>query len=107
MTIDYAFNVYSNGRKNKQCVRATNLKTKGILYFNSMYSAHQYLNININFVKSICKNNSRSATSKKDGDPYTFEYIEKMNYQKIILKYHRKDSEDSQMKKSNKTHQNH
>lgn len=42
-----------------------------------MYSAHQYLNININLVKSIRKNNSRSATSKKDGDPYTFEYIEK------------------------------
>lgn len=28
---DYSFNVYSNGRKNKQCVRGTNLKTKEIL----------------------------------------------------------------------------
>lgn len=44
-----------------------------------MHAVQQYLKIKAPVVKMVCENKFKSATSKKDGDSYIFEYIEKDN----------------------------
>ena len=45
--------------------------------YNSLYSVNKLLGINAGQVKMICEglNYCKSATSKKDGQKYTFEYL--------------------------------
>ena len=72
---DYTF--VAKNHENKKCVRATNITTKEVSYFYSMYAVQQHLQINAGIVKMVCEgiNNCKSGNSKKDGCSYTFEYI--------------------------------
>ena len=72
---DYTF--VAKNHENKRCVRATNIITKEVSYFNSMYAVQQHLQINSGIVKMIAEgiNNCKSGTSKKNGNSYKFEYI--------------------------------
>ena len=65
--------------KNKKCIKATNIETNEVLYFNSMYAVNQHLGINAGIVKMTCEglNNCKSGISKKDGKSYKFEYVKK------------------------------
>ena len=75
---DYIF--ASKNHENKKCVKAINIKTKEVSYFNSMYSIREHLGINPGIVKMVCENinNCKSGKSKVDGCNYRFKYIEKM-----------------------------
>lgn len=63
-----------------------------------MYTVKQHLLRDNNIVKKMCENKSKSATSKKDGDPYIFKYIEKdelpENYIKVPLKRWRRFTDE-------------
>ena len=63
--------------KTRKCVKATNKNTNEVTYFNSTYSAQQYLAINHGTIKRVCEGyyGRKSGKSKKDGHSYTFEYI--------------------------------
>ena len=62
-------------RKNPKKVTAVNLFTKAETNFNSLYSASKMLGINRAQVSMICKGIYKKATSKKDGQKYTFSYL--------------------------------
>ena len=62
-------------RKNPKKVTAVNLFTKADTNFNSLYSASKMLGINRAQVSMICKGIYKKATSKKDGQKYTFSYL--------------------------------
>lgn len=72
---DYSF--LSEAKKNRKCVKATNLDTGERSYYYSMYAVKQFLKINPGTVKMICDgyNGYNRATSKVDGRIYTFSYI--------------------------------
>ena len=72
---DYSF--VSKNRENRKCVKATNLKTKNVSYFTSMYAAQEFLGINAGIIKMVCEglNNCKSGKSKKDGCYYVFQFI--------------------------------
>ena len=72
---DYSFVKYNHD--NKRCIKAINQNTKEISYYKSMYSAQQFLGINVGIIKMVCENlnNCKSGISKKDGQRYIFEYI--------------------------------
>ena len=73
---DYAF--AANNNKNRKCVKATNMTTKEVSYFFSMYSVQKNLGINAGVVKMTCEgdNYCKTGKSKKDGYFYKFEYID-------------------------------
>ena len=73
------FSFVANNRKNKKCVRATNITTKEVLYFNSIYAVQQHLNVDHGTIRRVCEgiNNYKSGRSKKDGCSYKFEYVKK------------------------------
>ena len=72
---DYSF--AANNHKNRKCVKAINVETKEITYFNSTYAVQQHLGINAGIVSMCCQglNNVKSGTSKKDGQAYKFEFV--------------------------------
>ena len=83
---DYSF--AADNHKNKKCVKAVNIDTKEVLYFNSMYAIQQHLQINAGIVKMVCEglNNCKTGLSKKDNCSYKFEYVEKEDMPDNYLK---------------------
>ena len=73
---DYSF--VKNNRKNKKCVKAINLSSGEVTYFNSLYKAQQGLGINAGIIKQICENKNfcKTGKSKIDNDSYRFEYVD-------------------------------
>ena len=74
---DYLF--MSKNHENKKCIKAINIETKEITYYNSLYATQRHLGINAGIVSMCCQgiNNVKSGTSKKNGDRYKFEYVKK------------------------------
>ena len=72
---DYSF--VKDNHKNRKKVKGINLLTNEEVIYNSLYSVNKLLGINAGQVKMICEglNYCKSATSKKDGQKYTFEYL--------------------------------
>ena len=73
---DYSF--VKDNHKNRKKVKGINLLTNEEVIYNSLYSVNKLLAINAGHVKMICEKEykyCKSATSKKDGQKYTFEYI--------------------------------
>ena len=72
---DYTF--VAKNHQNKKCVKATNIDTNEILYYNSMYATFQHLGINAGIVKMVCEglNHCKTGISKKDNSRYKFEYV--------------------------------
>lgn len=113
-TIDYVtYNLqHMNKKPKKQIIQkiVSGLQKKNVVlkqqiliqkkyyFFNRMYTVKQHLLRDNNIVKKICENKSKSATSKKDGDPYIFKYIEKdelpENYIKVPLKRWRRFTDE-------------
>ena len=76
---DYTFT--TNNRKNRKCVKATNIETGEVTYYYSLYATQQHLGINYGIVKMVSEGHygRKSGVSKKDGQSYTFQYIEQLN----------------------------
>ena len=74
---DYTF--VAKNHQNKKCVKATNIDTNEVSYYNSMYAIHQHLGINAGIVKMVCEgiNNCKTGISKQDNCHYKFEYVKK------------------------------
>ena len=73
---DYSF--VKDNHKNRKKVKAIKLLTNEEVIYNSLYSVNKLLGINAGHVKMICEEKyiyCKSATSKKDGQKYTFEYL--------------------------------
>ena len=72
---DYTFAKYNH--KNKKCIKSVNINDGKVNYYKSMYSAQQFLGINVGIIKMVCEglNNCKTGISKKDGQRYKFEYI--------------------------------
>jgi len=83
---DYTF--AKNNHKNKKCVKATNIQTNEISFFNSMYAIQQHLGINAGLVKMVCEglHNAKSGKSKINGDFYKFQYINKTELPENYIK---------------------
>ena len=65
--------------KTVKCIKATNLSTNNVSYFNSIYSCSKLLGVNAGIIYHICNAVPyyKSGKSKMDGCSYKFEYIEK------------------------------
>ena len=63
-------------RKNPKKVTAINLFTKKETNFKSLYSVSKILGINPGQVSMICSGIYKTATSKINGQKYTFKYLE-------------------------------
>ena len=74
---DYLF--LAKSYKNNRCVKAINIETNEITYYNSMYATQQHLGINAGIVSMCCQgiNNCKSGISKKDNQRYKFEFVKK------------------------------
>ena len=99
---DYTF--VAKNCENRKCVKAINKDTNEVTYYNSMYAVQQHIGINVGIVKMVCEglNNCKSGTSKKDGHPYTFQYIKQDdlpdNYKKSANKRPRRVSDEEKKK---------
>ena len=99
---DYTFT--AENYKNKKCVKAINIETNEVSYYNSLYATGHHLGINPGCVKSVCEGvyGHKSSTSKKDGKSYKFEYVKKEdmpdNYLKSANKRPRKFSDEERKK---------
>ena len=76
---DRDFSSLAKNHVNKKCVKAINIETNEVNYFDSIYATQQYLGINCGLISMCCQgiNNIKSATSKKDYQRYRFEYVKK------------------------------
>ena len=76
-TINRDYSFVKDNHKNQKKVKGINLLTNEEIIYNSLYSVYKILSINAGQVKMICEglNYCKSATSKKDGQKYKFEYI--------------------------------
>lgn len=74
---DRNYTFVSNNNQNRRFVRATNINTNEVSYFNSLYSVNQHLGINAGNVKMVCEgiNSCKTGISKKDSCRYKFDYI--------------------------------
>ena len=83
---DYTF--VAENHKNKKCVKATNIDTNEISYFNSMYAISQHLGINAGIVKMVCEglNHCKTGISKRDNFHYKFEYVNEQDMPADFLK---------------------
>ena len=54
---DYTF--ITEIKNNKKCVKAINIETNEVSYFNSMYAVYQHLGINFGIVKMVCEGLNR------------------------------------------------
>ena len=101
---DYTF--VADNHKNKKCVKAIDIETNEVSYFNSMYAVQQHLGINPGIVKMVCENlnKCKSGISKKDGKSYKFEYVKKEdmpdNYLKSANERPRRVSDEDKKKKT-------
>ena len=75
--INRDYNFVKNNHKNKKKVKAVNLSTNKESIYSSLYSVNKILCINAGQVKMICEglNYCKTATSKKDGQKYSFSYL--------------------------------
>ena len=97
---DYTF--VSKNHQNKKCVKATNIDTNEVSYYNSMYAIFQHLGINAGIVKMVCEglNCCKTGISKQDKCHYKFEYVKKKRIcQKIIRNQQIKCLKDLRKKK--------
>lgn len=69
----------SNMFKTIKCIKATNLNTNNVSYFNSTCRCSKLLGVNAGIIYHICNAVPyyKSGKSKMDGCSYKFEYIEK------------------------------
>ena len=76
-TINRDYSFLKDNHKNRKRVKVINMLTNEEVIYNSLYSVNKLLGINAGQVKMICEglNYCKSATSKKDGQKYTFEYL--------------------------------
>ena len=74
---DRDLSFYTQNSKIRKCVKAINKDTNKAIFFNSIYSAQQYLAIHHATIKWVCEGyyGRKSGKSKKDGYSYTFEYV--------------------------------
>ena len=61
---DYSFAVRNN--QNRKCMKAIDLVTNEIVYYNSLYSVQQHINVNCGIEKMVCEgiNNCKSGYPK-------------------------------------------
>lgn len=83
---DYSFLKYNH--KNKKFIKATNLNTNKVTFFNSMYSCSKNLGINAGIIKMVSEglNNCKSGYSKVDKDRYKFEYVNQKDMPSDFIK---------------------
>ena len=74
---DYTF--VAKNHQNKKSVKAMNIDTNEVSYYNSLYAVQQHLGINAGIVKMVSEklNYCKTGISKKDGNAYKFEYVKK------------------------------
>ena len=74
---DYSFS--AKNHENKKYVKAINIETNEVSYYNSLYATQQHLGVNCGIVSMCCRgiNHAKSGFSKKDGKRYRFEYVKK------------------------------
>ena len=62
--------------KNVRRIKATNLETNEVSYYNSLYATQQHLGVNAGTARMCCQGMKyrKSSISKKDGCKYAFEY---------------------------------
>lgn len=100
---DYLFAIKNH--QNRKCVKATNVNTQEVVYFNSMHAVQQHLGINAGIVKMVCEriNNCKTGISTIDGQPYEFEYVSESdmpaNYKKSANERPRKLTEETKKEK--------
>ena len=72
---DYTF--VKDNHLNKKCVKATNIDTNEVSYYNSLYAVNQHLSVNAGIVKMVCEkiNDCKTGISKIDNHSYKFEYV--------------------------------
>jgi len=83
---DYTF--VAKNHQNKKCVKATNINTNEVSYYNSFYAVQQHHGINAGIVKMVCENLNRCKTgvSKKDNHHYKFQYVKKEDMPENYIK---------------------
>ena len=71
---DYTF--VAKNHENRKCVKAINVETNEITYYNSLSAAEKHLGVNCGIISMCCRGikNVKSGTSKKDNHRYKFEY---------------------------------
>ena len=100
---DYTF--VAKNHQNKKCVKATNIDTNEISYYNSMYAIFQHLGINAGIVKMVCEglNRCKTGISKQDNSHYNFEYVNEQDmpddYKKSANKRPQRVSAEDKKKK--------
>ena len=74
---DYSF--AAKNHENKKYIKAINIETNEVTFYNSLYATQQHLGVNAGIVSMCCQgiNNVKSGTSKKDNQQYKFEYVKK------------------------------
>ena len=65
---------FSNNYLNRKRVKAVNLETNEISYYNSTYAAGKHHGINRGVIYMCCHGIQKSSTSKKDNCRYAFEF---------------------------------
>ena len=61
---------HNNGKR----VKATNLETNKVGYYNSLYAVGKHLGIHCYSISKCCRGIQKKSKSKKDGCRYAFEY---------------------------------
>ena len=58
-------------------MKATNIDTNEVSYYNSLYAVNQHLSVNAGIVKMVCEkiNDCKTGISKIDNHSYKFEYV--------------------------------
>lgn len=94
--------------KTKKCVKATNCSTKEVSYYDSISCCSRYFDRNPGTVVYICNGQKyrESSMSKKDGQKYKFEYIEKENLPGNHHKITRRRVSDEHKKEKKNNDQN-
>ena len=92
--------------KNVKCVKAINIETKEVSYYNSMYAAEKHLGIDHSIVRRVCNGDYgwKSGRSKKDGKSYKFEYVKEEDLPDNYLKYANKRLRRLTVEEKKKSH---
>ena len=62
--------------KTKKCIKAENISNKEVLYFESVCSAGQHLDMIVGEIRLVCDGKYKSAISRRKRCAYKFEYVE-------------------------------
>ena len=83
---DYSF--VEKNHQNRKCVKAINIETNEVTYFNSIYATEKYLGVNNGTIIKVCENKyfCKTGISKKDGKRYRFEYVKKEDMPENYIK---------------------